>query len=160
MADAETDSQSLASSDLPRGGQQQPVVLPPPQDVDPAETQEWLDSLEYVLKTKGPERVRLLLGALDQKARQAGVELPHALNTPYTNTIPVGQQPRYPGNRDLERRIKSIIRWNAMAMVHRANKHYDGLGGHISTFASSARSTKSATTTSSAVAGRTAMAAT
>src|SRR6185295_13501516 len=62
----------------------------------------------------------------------------YALNTPYINTIHHSQQPRYPGNRELERRIKSIIRWNAMAMVHRANKHFDGLGGHISTFASSA----------------------
>ena len=138
MADTQTDPNALAASapHAANGEQQSPV--PPPQDLDPAETQEWLDSLEYVLKTRGPERVRQLLGALDQKARQAGVELPHALNTPYINTIPHHQQPRYPGNRDLERRIKSIIRWNAMAMVHRANKHYDGLGGHISTFASSA----------------------
>ena len=138
MAETQTDPNVLPVSapHAANGEQQSPV--PPPQDLDPAETQEWLDSLEYVLKTRGPERVRQLLGALDQKARQAGVELPHALNTPYINTIPLSQQPRYPGNRDLERRIKSIIRWNAMAMVHRANKHFDGLGGHISTFASSA----------------------
>jgi pyruvate dehydrogenase E1 component len=138
MAETQTDPKALAASapHAANGEQQSPV--PPPHDLDPAETQEWLDSLEYVLKTRGPERVRQLLGALDQKARQAGVELPHALNTPYINTIPHHQQPRYPGNRDLERRIKSIIRWNAMAMVHRANKHFDGLGGHISTFASSA----------------------
>jgi pyruvate dehydrogenase E1 component len=137
MSDTNTASDPAAVENLAGQNGSSPTLLPP-QDVDPAETQEWLDSLEYVLKTRGPERVRLLLGALDQKARQAGVELPHALNTPYTNTIPVSQQPRYPGNRDLERRIKSIIRWNAMAMVHRANKYYDGLGGHISTFASSA----------------------
>src|SRR5687767_1608685 len=110
----------------------------PPQDIDPAETQEWIDSLEYVLNTKGPERVKQLLAVLDRKARQAGVELPHALNTPYINTIHASQQLRYPGNRELERRIKSILRWNAMAMVHRANKHFEGLGGHISTYASSA----------------------
>jgi len=116
-----------------------PHITPvPPADIDPAETQEWLESLEYVLNTKGPERVKQLLAVLDRKARQEGVELPYALNTPYINTIHVSQQPRYPGNRELERRIKSIIRWNAMAMVHRANKHFDGLGGHISTFASSA----------------------
>jgi pyruvate dehydrogenase E1 component len=115
-----------------------PVTPIPPQDIDPAETREWLDSLEYVLNTKGPERVKQLLGMLDAKARQAGVMLPHALNTPYINTIPPSLQARYPGNRELERRIKSIVRWNAMAMVHRANKHFDGLGGHISTFASSA----------------------
>jgi pyruvate dehydrogenase E1 component len=119
-------------------GEGPPVTPVPPQDIDPAETREWLDSLEYVLNTKGPERVKQLLGMLDGKARQAGVTLPHALNTPYINTIAAAQQPRYPGNRELERRIKSIVRWNAMAMVHRANKHYDGLGGHISTFASSA----------------------
>src|SRR6476620_7335718 len=116
-----------------------PHITPvPPQDIDPVETKEWLDSLEYVLSTKGPERVKQLLAVLDRKARQAGVELPHLLNTPYINTIPRAAQPRYPGNRELERRIKSIIRWNAMAMVVRANKHFDSLGGHISTFASSA----------------------
>jgi pyruvate dehydrogenase E1 component len=138
MAETQTDPSAFPAG-TPHGtnGEQQ-SALPPPHDLDPAETQEWLDSLEYVLKTRGPERVRQLLGALDQKARQAGVELPHALNTPYINSIPVAQQPRYPGNRELERRIKSIIRWNAMAMVHRANKHFDGLGGHISTYASSA----------------------
>src|SRR5688572_8133726 len=91
----------------------------PPQDIDPAETQEWLDSLEYILNTKGPERVKQLLSLLDSKARQAGIDMPHPLNTPYINTIPASQQPRYPGNREIERRIKSIIRWNAMAMVHR-----------------------------------------
>jgi pyruvate dehydrogenase E1 component len=107
-------------------------------DVDPAETQEWLDSLEYVLKTKGPERVRYLLSLLESEASEKGVSISRPLNTPYVNTIPRHMQPRYPGNRELERRIKSIIRWNAMAMVHRANKRFDGLGGHISTFASSA----------------------
>jgi pyruvate dehydrogenase E1 component len=116
-----------------------PHVTPvPQQDIDPIETKEWLESLEYVLNTKGPERVKQLLAVLDRKARQEGVELPYALNTPYINTIHHSHQPRYPGNRELERRIKSIIRWNAMAMVHKANKHFDSLGGHISTFASSA----------------------
>ena len=114
------------------------AFVPPVPDVDPAETQEWLDSLEYVLKTKGPERAKFLLEVLEHEARKEGVELPHPLNTPYINTITRGKQPRYPGNREIERRIKSIIRWNAMAMVVRANKHFDGLGGHISTFASSA----------------------
>ncbi len=123
---------ALATGDGPS------VTATPPQDIDPIETREWLDSLEYVLNTKGPERVKQLLAALDRKARQQGVELPYALNTPYINTIHHSQQPRYPGNRELERRIKSIIRWNAMAMVHRANKHFESLGGHISTFASSA----------------------
>jgi pyruvate dehydrogenase E1 component len=107
-------------------------------DVDPAETQEWLESLEYVLKTKGAERAKFLLAQLENKAMRDGVEIPAAMNTPYINTIPAERQPRYAGNREIERRIKSFIRWNAMAMVVRANKEFDGLGGHISTFASSA----------------------
>lgn len=109
-----------------------------PVDIDPVETAEWLSSLEYVLKSKGSERVKYLLKALDTKARSEGVDVPLEVNTPYINTIPRHKQPAYPGNRELERRIKSIIRWNAMAMVQRANKKFEGLGGHISTFASSA----------------------
>ena len=107
------------------------------QDLDPAETAEWLESLDYVLNSKGAERAKFLISALEEKARRQGVDLPTASNTPYINSIPAGRQPPYPGNRELERRIKSIIRWNAMAMVVRAGK-YLGLGGHISTFASSA----------------------
>ena len=107
-------------------------------DVDPAETQEWLDSLEYVLNSRGPERARYLLQALDNRARRAGVETPMPANTPYINSIPVERQPAFPGDREIERRIKSIVRWNAMAMVNRANKNTPGIGGHISTFASSA----------------------
>lgn len=109
-----------------------------PVDTDPIETAEWNSSLEYVLKIKGPERVKYLLKALDTKARSEGVDVPLEVNTPYINTIPRHKQPAYPGNREIERRIKSIIRWNAMAMVQRANKKFEGLGGHISTFASSA----------------------
>jgi pyruvate dehydrogenase E1 component len=108
------------------------------QDLDPAETQEWLDSLNYVLQSKGAERVKYLLAALEERAREQGVDLPIDLDTPYINTIPPSAQPRYPGNREIERRIKSIVRWNAMAMVVKANKNFDGVGGHISTFASSA----------------------
>ncbi|MDH3718248.1 MAG: pyruvate dehydrogenase (acetyl-transferring), homodimeric type [Planctomycetota bacterium] len=107
-------------------------------DVDPAETAEWLDSMKYVLESKGPQRVQYLLSVLDEYAHQQGVELPFTANTPYINTIPVKDQPVYPGNREIERRIKSIIRWNAMAMVVRANRDYSGIGGHISTYASSA----------------------
>ena len=115
-------------------------------DVDPAETREWLGSLDYVLKSKGADRVRYLVKALENRARRDGVEIPIETNTPYVNTIPPDKQPAYPGNRETERRIKSIIRWNAMAMVVRANKKTDGhsgligggVGGHISTFASSA----------------------
>jgi pyruvate dehydrogenase E1 component len=108
------------------------------QDVDPAETQEWLESLEYVLSSKGADRVKFLLMALEEKARREGIDAPISSNTPYINTIPLEAQPAYPGNREIERRIKSIIRWNAMAMVVRANKENPGIGGHISTFASSA----------------------
>lgn len=123
------------------GDGEKPVVPPTPSqttDVDPAETQEWLDSLQYVLESKGRERAQHILSMLQSKAVQEGVELPLQLRTPYINTIPASEQPAYPGRREIERRIKSIIRWNAMAMVVRANKRFDGLGGHISTFASSA----------------------
>ena len=113
---------------------------PAPQgpDIDPTETEEWIESLQYVLESKGPERVRYLLNTLEHKAHLAGVELPFAANTPYINTIPADEQPPYPGNREIERRIKSIVRWNAMAMVTRANRGDSSLGGHISTFASAA----------------------
>ena len=115
------------------------VELPvEPQDIDPAETAEWLESLEYVLENKGPERTRFLLSVLSEEAHRHGVDLPFTANTPYINTIPVEKQPVYPGNREIERRIKSIIRWNAMAMVARANRDFAGIGGHISTYASSA----------------------
>ena len=107
-------------------------------DPDPSETAEWLESLQYALETKGPERVAFLLSKLAVAAHQKGVEAPFSATTPYINTIPAEKQPVFPGNREIERRIKSIIRWNAMAMVVRANKVSDGLGGHISTFASSA----------------------
>ncbi|MDX1963248.1 MAG: pyruvate dehydrogenase (acetyl-transferring), homodimeric type [Pirellulales bacterium] len=107
-------------------------------DLDPLETEEWLESLHYVLQSKGPERVQFLLEKLEEAALRLGVEVPFTPNTPYINTIPAHKQPIYPGNRELERRIKSIIRWNAMAMVVRANREDGSVGGHISTFASSA----------------------
>ena len=107
-------------------------------DLDPAETQEWLDSLEYVLSSKGPDRAKYLLAMLEARARLEGVDMPSKSNTPYINTIPKSQQPAYPGDREIERRIKSIVRWNAMAMVVKANRNPGGVGGHISTFASSA----------------------
>lgn len=109
-----------------------------PNDADPAETREWLESLQYVLDREGPERVKYLLAQLSEAAHRGGVELPFTANTPYINSIPVSNQPIYPGNREIERRIKSIIRWNAMAMVVRANREHPGIGGHISTYASSA----------------------
>ncbi len=107
-------------------------------DQDSAETQEWLASLDYVLKSKGPDRVRFLIEQLRDRAAEEGIQSAQDTNTPYVNTIPTKDQPAFPGNRDLERRIKSIVRWNAMAMVVRANKRPGGVGGHISTFASSA----------------------
>ncbi|MCP4888846.1 MAG: pyruvate dehydrogenase (acetyl-transferring), homodimeric type [Planctomycetaceae bacterium] len=107
-------------------------------DMDVAETQEWLSSLDYVLKSKGPDRVRFLIEQLRDRAAEEGIQSSEDTNTPYVNTIPIKDQPAFPGNRELERRIKSIVRWNAMAMVVRANKRGGGVGGHISTFASSA----------------------
>ena len=107
------------------------------QDITAIETQEWLDSLEWVLQHGGPERVAQLLDA-SSRARHEGVPLPFAATTPYVNTIGPGQQPPFPGNREIERRIKSLVRWNAMAMVVRRQQEHDGIGGHISTFASAA----------------------
>ncbi len=103
---------------------------------------DWIHSLEDSYRLHGPSHVRALLAELQIYAQRYGVELPVTSQTPYVNTIPPQHQPEYPGNRELERRIKSIIRWNAMAMVVRANRVKDdtggGVGGHISTFASSA----------------------
>jgi pyruvate dehydrogenase E1 component len=114
-------------------------------DTDPAETQEWLESLEYIMASKGEDRAKYLLSVLAARARVEGVDLPIKSNTAYINTIAKHEQPPYPGNREIERRIKSFVRWNAMAMVVKANKKTDkpdgwggGVGGHISTFASSA----------------------
>ncbi len=107
-------------------------------DADVEETREWLESLESVLQHEGPDRARFLLTELKHKAVTNGVEIPFTANTPYINTIPVSRQPVFPGNRELERRIKSLVRWNATAMVVRANKIDGTLGGHIATFASSA----------------------
>ena len=100
------------------------------------ENSEWRESLDYVLQTQGEERVRELLRLLQVRAQEQGVSIPFTANTPYINTIPRDKQPVYPGNREIERRIKSIIRWNAMAMVVRANREKSGIGGHISTYAS------------------------
>jgi pyruvate dehydrogenase E1 component len=102
------------------------------------ENTEWRESLDYVLREQGPERVRQLLRVLQTRAQEKGVSIPFTANTPYINTIPRADQPVYPGDRELERRIKSIVRWNAMAMVVRANRERSGIGGHISTFASAA----------------------
>src|SRR5213596_1547701 len=103
------------------------------------ETREWLDSLDYVLSKGGADRAGRLLQQLSLHARRAaGVNLPFIATTPYQNTISVRQQAPFPGSQEMERRIKSLVRWNAMAMVVRANKEENGIGGHISTFASAA----------------------
>src|SRR5438477_5543874 len=103
------------------------------------ETREWLDSLDYVLYKGGPDRAGRLLQQLSLHARRAaGVNLPFTATTPYQNTIASRQQPPFPGSQEMERRIKSMVRWNALAMVVRANKIQEGIGGHISTFASAA----------------------
>ena len=106
--------------------------------IDPVELEEWYQSLEDVIHRYGPERVTQLLVNLRERAYLRGVMIPFSATTPYINTIDLDDQPAYPGNLEIERRIKSIVRWNALAMVHGANKKFAGLGGHISTFASSA----------------------
>ena len=107
-------------------------------DEDRLEVEEWLASLQDVLARRGPDRVRELIRKLEDFAFEQGVTMPFTANTPYINSIPPEKEAPYPGSREIERRIKSIIRWNAMAMVVRANKHSEGIGGHISTFASAA----------------------
>ena len=102
------------------------------------ELHEWLESLDYVLANRSPEEVQHLLHHLQARAAEAGVAQPYGANTAYVNTIGREQQPPYPGGREIERRIKNIVRWNAMAMVTRANRDKAAPGGHISTFASSA----------------------
>src|SRR6267142_2782597 len=107
-------------------------------ELDSTEIREWLDSLDYVLQSGGPVKVAKLLRELNIHARRSGVKLPFTANTPYINTIPADEQVPMPGDPDVERRIKSLVRWNALAMVVRANKADDGIGGHISTYASAA----------------------
>ena len=109
-----------------------------PSDIDPIETQEWLDALESVIKNEGADRARYILSQLGEKARAEGAEQECALTTSYVNTILPKDEQRMPGDLFMERRIRSLIRWNAMAMVQRANDNDDGLGGHISSFSSSA----------------------
>ena len=107
-------------------------------DHEAIETREWLESMDWVLAHGGKERAHRLLQALDIHARKAGVDLPYSADTPHINTIPPSEEVPYPGSREVERRIKSLVRWNAMAMVVRANLEEEGIGGHISTFSSAA----------------------
>ncbi|MGE5490609.1 MAG: pyruvate dehydrogenase (acetyl-transferring), homodimeric type [Actinomycetota bacterium] len=112
-------------------------ALPDPSDIDPQETREWVEALDGVIAQEGPERAHYLIEKLIGQAREDGVDIPYSANTEYINTIPADQQPKYPGNPDIELKIHSYIRWNAMAMVVRANKHTN-VGGHIASFASAA----------------------
>jgi pyruvate dehydrogenase E1 component len=105
---------------------------------DDIEMREWLASLDYVIQHGGSERVSKLFEQLRTHAIAAGITLPFSANTPYTNTITAEHQPDFPGNRELEHRLTSLVRWNALAMVVRANREESGIGGHISTFASAA----------------------
>jgi pyruvate dehydrogenase E1 component len=107
-------------------------------DIDPQETQEWLDALDSVFEHEGVDRAHFLLERLIEKARRSGAYLPYSANTAYVNTIPLTKQPRFPGDQAMERRIRSFVRWNAMAMVVQANRLSTELGGHIASFASSA----------------------
>ncbi|MGB7859354.1 MAG: pyruvate dehydrogenase (acetyl-transferring), homodimeric type [Acidimicrobiia bacterium] len=107
-------------------------------DTDPVETREWLESLDAVAEEFGPVRARYLLAKLLQRAHESRLGVPGAVKTPYINTIPVEEQPEFPGDAHLERRIRRFIRWNAAVMVVKANQRSKGIGGHLSTFASSA----------------------
>src|SRR5258707_5315582 len=104
-------------------------------ELEALETREWLESLDYVLQSGGPARVSRLLRELADHARRNGVKQPFTANTPYINTISPAEEPPFPGSREIERRIKSLVRWNALAMVVKANKLDEGIGGRISTYA-------------------------
>jgi pyruvate dehydrogenase E1 component len=107
-------------------------------NLEAQELQDWMDSLDAVQAAGGTKRVQTLLDSLGKHAQKKGVRLTFSANTPYINTIPVSEQPAFPGDKEMEWRIRSLIRWNAMAMVVRANRNEDGIGGHISTYASAA----------------------
>src|SRR6266498_125149 len=108
------------------------------EDLDPGETREWLDAFDSVLEFDGAGRANFLLVELIQEARRNGAPVPYSANTPYLNTIPPGQEEQHPGDRAIEHRIRSAIRWNAVATVLRANKESSELGGHIASFQSAA----------------------
>ena len=106
------------------------------QDADAIETGEWIEAFDALVEKEGRERATFILRKLLDRARALRVALPPVLNTPYCNTIPLAEQPQYPGNLEIEQRISAIVRWNALAMVVRANRDYPELGGHIATYAS------------------------
>ena len=107
-------------------------------DSDPSETVEWLDSLDAVVNSAGKTRARYLVSRLTERARELQIGTPAEVSTPYINTIPVEEQPWFPGNEDIEKRIRQYLRWNAAISVTYANKEADGIGGHLSSYASSA----------------------
>ena len=107
-------------------------------DIDPQETQEWLEAIDAVLANEGTERAHFLLETLIDKARRSGAYLPYTATTAYVNTIPTHLQQRHPGNPDMERRIRALVRWNAIMTVLRANEKSPGVGGHIASFQSAA----------------------
>ncbi len=107
-------------------------------DVDPDETGEWLESFETLVATEGPSRARYVIGKLLARAKRLQVGIPAMVQTDFINTIPPEEEPWFPGDEEMERRVRRIVRWNAAVMVARANKKYDGIGGHLSTYASSA----------------------
>ena len=134
-----TDAQLPGSLAADEGRSDATAVKPPNgADPNPAETREWLDSLEYILENGGIKRANFLLQRLSSRLTQTGARLPYAITTPYRNTIPANHEAFMPGDLFMERRIRSLIRWNALAMVVRANRRGGDLGGHISTFASAA----------------------
>ena len=110
-----------------------PVLPAEPVESDQSEINEWLEAFDQIVEGEGPSRAAELLDALSRHARESGVAPPTQVHTPYRNTIPVEQELPYPGDRDMERRVEALIRWNAMAMVHRQNKKDSGIGGHLST---------------------------
>ncbi|RME42916.1 MAG: pyruvate dehydrogenase (acetyl-transferring), homodimeric type, partial [Deltaproteobacteria bacterium] len=107
-------------------------------DMDAEETADWIDSLDAVVYHKGPERAQQLLNILLHRARSRSVPTPELLQTPYINTIPPEEEPPYPGDEEIELKIRRLVRWNAVMMVHRANEIYHGIGGHLATYASAA----------------------
>src|SRR5690606_27673862 len=107
-------------------------------DRDPEETQEWMDSFDSLVESQGTERAQFIIRSLLQRAGAKSVGVPHVTTTDYVNTIPVDQEPEFPGDEAIERRYRAFMRWNAAIMVHRAQNPAIGVGGHISTYAGAA----------------------
>ena len=134
--DARADLSAAVATPPPPTGATLPSLMR--QDIDPQETQEWLEAIEAVLREDGPERAQELLQTVLDRARASGAPLEVGLNTPYVNTIPVDREPAIPGDQRVERQLRSLVRWNAMAMVLQANAESSELGGHIASFQSAA----------------------